>query len=183
MKFRGAIDTDVEREITKVHAAAMVKLAAADMVPEGLEALTVQLNPTMRTCAGRAFTRQVRVDLHYRLLKDNSAHLELTYLHELAHIISTLKYGRPGSGHGALWKKVMRVLEANDERCHNLDVSAYKRRQTRYLYICDNSACGRHVRPIQLSAARHNKMERCAADYRCPGCRSELVYNAETVKE
>ena len=63
-----------------------------------------------------------------------------TVYHELAHIIAIQRYGRAGSGHGRLWKKVAREFGCSTDRCSGADIDndvvGYK-----YTAFC---RCGKH---------------------------------------
>jgi len=45
-----------------------------------------------------------------------------TVYHELAHVIAIKRYGRRGSGHGKLWKKVARELGCSAARCSDAEI-------------------------------------------------------------
>jgi predicted SprT family Zn-dependent metalloprotease len=44
--------------------------------------------------------------------------VEDTILHEIAHALSFIRYGRDGKGHGRLWKLVCGEIGASPERVH-----------------------------------------------------------------
>jgi len=121
-------------------------LVAAELVRErGLETLasviSVVWNPRMRTAAGRAFTRESRIELNSRLqdLPEGAREEELrnTFLHELAHLIAFAKAGRNRIlPHGPEWQQACRDLGIPGEnRCHSLDFTP-RRIERKFAYTC-----------------------------------------------
>lgn len=63
---------------------------------------------------------KLRFNTHY--LNDNFEDmLNNTVPHEVAHLIDAIRHGK--SGHGFLWKSIMRELGCKPERCHDYDMS------------------------------------------------------------
>jgi predicted SprT family Zn-dependent metalloprotease len=154
-----------------------------------LRCMTIDLNPRMRSTAGRAWTSKHKIQMNWRLLKDKPADFESTFMHELAHMISVYQHGWTlGGGHGAKWQRVMELLGYPPERCHSLDVSALKQKRTKYLYRCVNANCKRHTSLYSLSSQRHVKNIKFMARgylnglYRCSACGKEIEYTLETIK-
>ena len=166
MYFTGTSDYKMINEIKELHAKAVAILPEINDVE-----LTVKLNSRMRTRGGTAATNRYAksavIELNYRLHKDNPEQVENTYLHELAHVIATIRYNKQ-CGHGYLWKNVMSQLGANDERCHTMDTSAYKNKTNRIAYEC---GCQTH----NITKQKHNKIIRGFSSYRCKSCKQELV--------
>lgn len=146
--------------------------------PDRKEALDVidkvpcELSERMGTCAGKAFTQRAfgeykprKIQLNARLLAINPDELIPTYLHELAHIVANIFAGRQ-IGHKDGWKRIMRVLGVSDERCHSMDVSAFKRHVPKFSYQCVECP-----RKFELSKVRHTKYQEHIARgirfYRC----------------
>lgn len=134
--------------------------------------ITVNLCPRMRTNGGTASTSNRLIKLNYRLHLDNPSELDNTFLHELGHIVANIHYGRQ-CGHGWRWKKVMKIMGANDERCHKMDTAAYARPHKKHTYYCGCKAW-------ELTTYRHKKvlkhMERTGRNYyHCPKCKKDLV--------
>lgn len=103
-----------------------------------------------------------------RYFKDS---LAVTVPHEVAHYITDCLHGlsrvRP---HGPEWRAVMQALGADARVSARYDLSGLPlRRQRRYDYRCD---CRRH----QLSAVRHNRVQRGETAYLCRQCRTAIVY-------
>lgn len=97
--------------------------------------------------------------------------LAVTVPHEVAHYVIDCLYGlsrvRP---HGAEWQAVMRALGASARVTGRYDLSGLPlRRQRRFAYRCD---CSSH----QLSAVRHNRVQRGEASYLCRQCHKAIVY-------
>lgn len=127
----------------------------------------IELNPRMRSTAGRAFYRSNKIQLNERLLTDNPQDIEQTFAHELAHLISYALYGDAGKGHGSNWRRVMKQLGYEPDRTHDLDVSAYARRHPVKAY----AKCKCSVYP--LKARRINKIL-LGSKYRCLKCSTHL---------
>ncbi len=97
--------------------------------------------------------------------------LAVTVPHEVAHYVTDCLYGlsrvRP---HGTEWQAVMRALGASPRVSARYDLSGLPlRRQRRFAYRC---GCSIH----QLSACRHNRVQRGEAVYLCRNCRATIVY-------
>ncbi len=128
---------------------------------------TIELNSRMRSTAGRANYTQNKIILNNRLLSDNPDHLEQTFVHELAHLISYALHGRAGTGHGPNWKRVMRTLGYSPDRTHSLDTSGLRRVHS----VKGIARCS--CRTYNLKARRFNKILR-GAKYRCLLCMTHL---------
>lgn len=127
----------------------------------------IEINPKMRSTAGRAYYRKNKIMMNERLLTDNPHEIEKTFAHELAHLISFALYGEAGKGHGTNWKRVMKQLGYEPDRTHDLDVSAYARKHSVKAYAkCQCST-------FALKARRVNKILR-GAKYRCLKCSTHL---------
>lgn len=144
---------------------------AVERMPEiaNIEIYT-HLNERMRSNGGTASVKGGvgYIALNYRLHRDNGwTKLKQTYLHELAHVVQRLKYGSKVKSHGIEWQRIMRQLGADVERCHSMDVSAYRQQRKRIAYKCK---CQTH----NITMNRHNKILR-GAGYRCKLCGHSLV--------
>ena len=165
IKFTGTYDASMIAEIREIHAQAienMPRIADIDVI--------INLNSRMRSNGGTARLNYGvgEVELNYRLHRDNPSHVISTYLHELAHVINRLDNGFNGvQSHGYEWKAVMRELGQSPDRCHKMDVSAYKNKQKRFDYKC---GCTIH----KVTTTKHNKILR-GAGYRCRGCKQTLT--------
>lgn len=95
--------------------------------------------------------------------------VEDTILHEIAHALSYIRYGRKGKGHGHLWKKVCRQIGATPQRVHK-GILEYPDKHHKYVDTC---ICGKTFK-------RHRKSNR--RNYHCPKCRQPL-YNAKAKHE
>ncbi len=127
---------------------AALTLVAADLardkgLPDLAEVVTVSWNSRMRTAAGRAFTRDFRVELNPRLqdLPDGLRETELrnTFLHELAHLVAFARAGRKRiPPHGIEWQKACQDLGIpGEDRCHALDFKP-RRLARKFAYTCPN---------------------------------------------
>ena len=137
----------------------------------GVDLTDVHMDFNLRgTCAGMAYWTTGRVRINAGLLTgDTLAEMcEQTVPHELAHIIANRMLGRK-SGHGSLWKSVMRQLGLEPNRCHNMEVAHLKTRHERsYPAAC---GCGDRT----LTVRRGNRMLRTGCKYRCGKCRTVIV--------
>ncbi len=84
-----------------------------------------------------------------------------TILHEIAHGLAYVRYGKLGIGHGTLWKKVCREIGAIPKSCSKTDLIKPK---NHYKYQ-DTCHCGIEYGMHRLR--RHTT-------YRCPKCESTL---------
>lgn len=156
---------DIDR-LTQLRAKLLLPLMPNDAINRALECRIV-LSDNMRSTAGRAKYRDNIIILNRRLLSDNPHHIEQTFVHELAHIVSYSLYGNDGLGHGANWQGIMRKFGYEAIRCHNLDTSKYKRRHA----IKGQARC--QCKTHNLKAIRYNKIMR-GAKYSCRLCYSYL---------
>lgn len=64
--------------------------------------------------------RKKTISLSRRLVQDNSEE-EVIFcaLHEAAHALAYIRFGRKGCGHGTLWKQVCIEIGARPERCYD----------------------------------------------------------------
>ena len=104
------------------------------------------------TRAGTAQYASGNIKLNPEIAAHNfDTFIERTPGHEAAHIISVIRYGSQGRGHGRCWKMVMRVLGYTPSRCHSYDMEDVKvRRQERFNYTCGCTT-------FNFSNTRHNK--------------------------
>ena len=100
---------------------------------------------------------------------NTEADVEDTILHEIAHALSWIRYGREGKGHGKLWKKICREIGATPKRLHK---GILKYPDNHYKYV-DACACGTTYKRHRISKGRK---------YRCPKCR-EPLFNSKEKKE
>src|ERR1700730_3732195 len=135
--------------------------------------LSVQWNPRLKSCAGRANFREKLISLNPRLREIGAAEIDRTLRHELAHLLAQFRAGqRRVLPHGPEWRAACRELGIGDEkRCHNLPFPVSERPR-RYLYKCPN--CRRdfpRVRKIRrvvacLACCRAYNRGRFAAKFR-----------------
>jgi SprT protein len=97
--------------------------------------------------------------------------LNCTLPHEVAHAISFTIFGHDISPHGYEWRKIMRWLDVNPERCHDMDMTGVKvRRQQRFGYTC-----GCHGKVYHLTTVKHNQHQR-GLYFVCNLCKTRLTY-------
>lgn len=115
----------------------------------------VEWDPRLRTAAGRADYRRMRVTLNPRLHEHGAAEIDRTLRHELAHLLAHARAGRRRiAPHGTEWRAACHDLGIGDEkRCHSLPFETVARAR-RLLYTC--RSCGRdfpRVRPFKRRTA------------------------------
>jgi SprT protein len=113
------------------------------------------------------------INVNPQLFVDNVQYfLDTIFAHELAHIFVHQCYTNKGRAkrvkpHGIEWQRMMlEVFALPADVTHNLDVSKVKRKG--YMYACE---CGE----VELSAIRHNRVQRGEQQYRCRKCHTTLV--------
>jgi predicted SprT family Zn-dependent metalloprotease len=116
-------------------------LAALDATELGRE-VHVEWNARLFSAAGRADSRRNLISLNPRLREHDSAEIDRTLRHELAHLLAQFRAGpRRIPPHGAQWRRACRDLGIADEaRCHTLPFPV-KQRARPFLYRC--SRCGK----------------------------------------
>lgn len=115
----------------------------------------VEWNARLFSAAGRADSRRNLISLNPRLRDHDSAEIDRTLRHELAHLLAQFRAGRRRvPPHGAEWRRACRDLGIEDEaRCHSLPFPVQQRAR-RFLYRC--SRCGKEfprVRRIKRAVA------------------------------
>ena len=115
----------------------------------------VEWNARLFSAAGRADSRRNLISLNPRLRDHDSAEIDRTLRHELAHLLAQFRAGRRRiSPHGAEWRRACHDLGIADEaRCHTLPFPVQPRAR-RFLYRC--SRCGKEfprVRRIKRAVA------------------------------
>ena len=101
-----------------------------------------------------------------RYFDDN---LAVTVPHEVAHYVSDMVHGAANiKPHGAEWKQLMAFFGVDASRTCDYDIEGLPlRRQQRFSYSC---ACSEY----EISATRHNRVQRGIARYHCRRCGTEL---------
>jgi len=121
------------------------------------------------TVGGTANYSKMELNFNPGLMVDNwDEYINQIIPHEVAHIIKTHVYGSTrGNGvngaHGGNWKRVMRALGVEPDRCHDMDVSKVKQFKSplkKFIYVCP--CCDKEV---ILSAVRHNRQVRGTHNY------------------
>lgn len=178
MRFSGVNDEAFKVLCEKAHSKAMEVVAARfpQVVPE-MDKLEVELSRRLATCAGKAQSFRTKADsfykhqirMNYRLLSENLDEVMPTYSHELMHIVASILYPRERVGHGLRWKLLMTMIGESDERCHKMDVSAFRKPKVRYAHSCKDCA-----RMFFLTKHKHNRQVSRNA-YRCR-CGGHLEY-------
>jgi predicted SprT family Zn-dependent metalloprotease len=81
------------------------------------------------------------VEVHPVLLKrDGAEEYNNTLLHEIAHALAYLHYGRVSHGHGRVWQNIMRWLGLEPERCKSGAFLDEEEETSKWTYTC--KSCG-----------------------------------------
>lgn len=128
-------------------------------------------NSRLRTTAGRARLRDQIIEINPHLYaRIEAADRRNTTLHEMAHLAAFNNYGSiHGGGHGAGWKRTMRALGLNPDRCHDYDCAGLERRALRHACLCQ---CGT---VHQLTTRKRNHITNGTGRIRCLVCRNYLT--------
>ncbi len=120
----------------------------------------------MRQRQGR-WQRSIRYNpwIFSKYYQDN---FDNTIPHEVAHFIVEQRFGLSVKPHGGEWREVMNFFGAEPSVRCQYDLSDIPvRRQGRFNYAC---LC----REVELSAFRHNQIQRGLRQYGCRSCRQVL---------
>ena len=123
------------------------------------------------TAAGQArmqSKRRLEIRYNAQLLAENpESFLARTVPHEAAHVVAYCLHGSRIKPHGAEWKMIMALFQADPSRCHSYDVTTSQQRtMRRFTYRC---SCRDH----ELSTIRHNRIQRGQV-YHCLHCKEPL---------
>ena len=94
--------------------------------------------------------------------------VEDTILHEIAHALTFLTYGREGKGHGVLWKQMCRKIGAKPNTTHQ-GILEYPNNHYKYEDTC---SCNIVYKKHRLSKNR---------SYRCPKCLQNLFVEKKDI--
>lgn len=90
-----------------------------------------------------------------------------TVPHEVAHLITAARYGKPRNAHGWEWASVMTFFEVPANKYHFYDMSNIKTNKVkRHVYACESCE-----RTFNLTTVKHNKIY----NYKCK-CGGSLQY-------
>jgi len=98
-------------------------------------------NPKLSTTLGRAILNSGVVELNPRLLNEHPKELIPTLVHELAHMVVHMRFGRVAP-HGHHFKMLMGALNISPKSTHSLPVAHLRRKRNKYLYLHCCSECG-----------------------------------------
>ncbi|MFN2622775.1 MAG: SprT-like domain-containing protein [Chthoniobacterales bacterium] len=141
----------------------------------------VEWNARLFSAAGRADSHRNLISLNPRLREHDTAEIDRTLRHELAHLLAQFRAGsRRIPPHGAQWRRACRDLGiAEEARCHTLPFPV-RARARRFLYRC--SRCGKEfprVRRIKRAVACLDCCRKFNRGKFDPGARLRLVKNDE----
>ena len=126
------------------------------------------------TTAGMYKIQGTRVQIRFNpwiFAKYFDVNLRDTVPHEVAHYIVHAVYGdRRVRPHGWQWRDLMQSFGADPEVTFDMNLEGIpQRRQRTHWYRCD---CRDH----EISATRHNRVQRQRGQYLCRFCNGLLVY-------
>jgi predicted SprT family Zn-dependent metalloprotease len=95
------------------------------------ERITWRWNARLRTTIGRAMLDDMVLELNPLLLGRNPEEMRGVVVHELAHLVTTNRYGFRVPPHGNEWKSLMRAAGESTRATHSLDVEGLRAKPTR----------------------------------------------------
>ncbi len=111
----------------------------------------VELSGRAKIQAGVAYPEERRIVLNARLLTPGrEGDRDSTFLHECAHVIADLRYGRD-CRHDARWQRVMEMLGEPPDACHQLD---YLSREAHAVVTWICTACGEQYHFVRAPRRR-----------------------------
>lgn len=127
----------------------------------------VEISRRGKTVAGKAYTRERRIVLNTALfLPGREADRNSTFLHECAHVIADIRYGRD-CGHGWRWRRVMDLMGEPPDTRHEFTYLSAKTHAV-VTWVCRN--CGEEY--YYVRRPRRRIEESCCS--RCGPHRGEL---------
>jgi SprT protein len=127
----------------------------------------VEISRRGKTVAGKAYTRERRIVLNTALfLPGREADRNSTFLHECAHVIADIRYGRD-CGHGWRWRRVMDLMGEPPDTRHEFSYLSPKTHAV-VTWVCRN--CGEEY--YYVRRPRRRIEESCCS--RCGPHRGEL---------
>lgn len=120
--------------------------------------------------AGWATSKEIALNFDIMTDKRNINALHDTTIHELAHTIDAHLNGR--SDHGERWQKIMLILGAEPERCHNYKTKA-ARKTKKFAYQC---ACEGITK---FGTVRHKREQKSPNYYHCTTCGQHYYFLGE----
>jgi predicted SprT family Zn-dependent metalloprotease len=122
--------------------------------------VAVRRNDRLRTCAGRAFYQQGRIELNPHLLGRHPDQVETVLVHETAHLAACRLFGKHTPAHGRHWRALMAHAGLPPEPCHKLEVQGLRRSRHYYLRVCDACGARRIARAVRYPPCRCGAGER-----------------------
>jgi len=100
-------------------------------------------------------------------------------VHEVAHVLAYLKYGKASVGHTYQWAHIMySVFNVEPRVHHHMELKVNTSGRSYYNYQCANAACGK---TYLITSTMHNKMQRGQKRI-CGDCRCGIVLVEEVKK-
>lgn len=93
--------------------------------------ITWRWNSRLRTTIGRAMLEDMVLELNPLLLGRNPEEMRGVVVHELAHLVTTKRYGFTVNPHGAEWKALMRASGESTRATHTLNVDGLRAKKPR----------------------------------------------------
>jgi len=95
------------------------------------ERITWRWNSRLRTTIGRAMLDDMVLELNPLLLGRNPEEMRGVVVHELAHLVTTNRYGFRVPPHGNEWKSLMRAAGESTRATHSLNVDGLRAKPSR----------------------------------------------------
>lgn len=109
--------------------------------------------------------------LNKTLLEEQTdLYIDNTVVHEFAHLVTGLIYGRTVNSHGKEWKRIARELGLKNPKSTN-SLYSLRDRVEKFVYVC-NCENKEHF----LTKVRHNKMQNRINTYYCIACKENIKY-------
>ena len=95
----------------------------------------VKINARLKTTAGLAYSKAHRVEFSAELMWEHTEHfIKDTIPHEVAHIVTDLRFPDEKTHHGQPWRDTMFVLSGREpKRCHSMVNSEWEAKKAKAL--------------------------------------------------
>ena len=162
------ISTELHDRVTAKVTECIRKLVSAKRATKIVISVTYRTD--MKVVAGLAYSDEMRIELSEPLLLSNIEDFFNTLIpHEVAHIITDLKYPNAKQAHGVEWKNAMRMLGIADPKSKHLYDVTVCPDVVRYRYVC---SCPN--RTFRVTKQLHSMMQKHARF--CNDCDGRAVY-------
>jgi SprT protein len=120
--------------------------------------------------------KKYTIRLNKTLLEEQTdLYIDNTVVHEFAHLVTNLIYGRSVKSHGKEWKSIAKELGLKNPKSTN-SLYTLRNRVEKFVYVC-----GCKDKEHSLTKIRHNKILKRINVYSCIICSQDLKY-LKTIK-